>query len=180
MSKARLVSGFHHFALEVSDMEKSIAFYRELFGFKLFERHPPGEIVAIPVELAFLRVGDNHHDLVLSHNPKKKYRKRTPEDDAEGPAYIHHFAFGCPDREAWLEVMEMVKARGIEIIRGPVVHSKYQPGGEGSWGENESFYILDPDGHRLELFCDMATIDADGTFVTVRGERIEEAKVEEI
>jgi len=180
MSKPRLVSGFHHFALEVSDMEASIAFYRNLFGFKLSERHASGEIPVIPVELAFLRVGENHHDLVLSHNPNKKYRARTKEDDAEGPAYIHHFAFGCPDRAAWLELMEIVKDAGIEIIRGPVVHSKYQPGGEGSWGENESFYILDPDGHRLELFCDMATIADDGTFVTHLGERIEEARVEEV
>jgi hypothetical protein len=76
--------------------------------------------------------------------------------------------------------MEDVKARGIEIVRGPVVHSKYNPRGDGSWGENESFYVLDPDGHRLELFCEMATIAADGTFVSAAGERIEEAKVEEV
>ena len=60
------------------------------------------------------------------------------------------------------------------------MHSKYDSRGDGSWGENESFYILDPDGHRLELFCEMATIADDGTFVTVRGDRIEDAKVEEV
>ena len=180
MSKKRLVSGFHHFAMEVSDMDKSIAFYRDLLGFKLTERHTSDEIEAIPMDLTFLRVGENHHDLVLAHNPNKKYRRRTAEDDAGGPAYIHHFAFGCPDRAAWLEIMEDGRARGIEIIRGPVVHSKYDSRGDGSWGENESFYILDPDGHRLELFCEMATIADDGTFVTVAGDRIEDAKVEEV
>ena len=180
MSKKRHVSGFHHFAMEVSDMEKSIEFYRDILGFKLSERHTSDEIEAIPVDLTFLRVGDNHHDLVLAHNPNKKYRPRPEADAAEGPAYIHHFAFGCPDRETWLEIMQDVKARDIEIVRGPVVHSRYQDRGDGSWGENESFYILDPDGHRLELFCEMATIDEDGTFVTAQGKRIEEAKVEEI
>ncbi|MBT3550027.1 MAG: VOC family protein [Rhodospirillaceae bacterium] len=180
MSKNRLVSGFHHFAMEVSDMDKSIAFYRDILGFKLSERHTADEIEAIPMDLTFLRVGENHHDLVLAHNPNKKYRARNEADAAEGPAYIHHFAFGCPDKEAWLEIMEDVKARGIEIVRGPVVHSKYNPRGDGSWGENESFYVLDPDGHRLELFCEMATIAADGTFVSAAGERIEEAKVEEV
>ena len=46
MSKNRLVSGFHHFAMEVSDMDKSIAFYRDILGFKLSERHTADEIEA--------------------------------------------------------------------------------------------------------------------------------------
>ncbi len=171
---------FHHFAIEVSDMDKSIEWYREIFGFKLTERHKAGEIPAIPVDLAFLRVGENHHDLVLAHNTKKKYRPRTPEDDLEGPPYIHHFAFACHDRKSWEQIMAKVKAKGIKIIRGPVLHSPWQEGGEGSWGENLSFYILDPDGHRLELFCDMATIEPDGTFRTHTGVRLEQAKAAEI
>lgn len=180
MAEDRPIKMFHHFAIEVADMDRSIEFYRDLFGFKLTERHKAGEIPAIPVDLAFLRCGTHHHDLVLSHNTKKKYRPRTPADDAEGPAYIHHFAFACQDRASWETLMAKVRARGIQIIRGPVLHSPWQKGGEGSWGENLSFYILDPDGHRLELFCDMATIDADGTFVTHDGHRIEQAKAVEI
>jgi catechol 2,3-dioxygenase len=176
----RPIKMFHHFALDVADMDRSIAFYRDLLGFKLTERHKAGEVPAIPFELAFLRCGNHHHDLVLSHNTRKKYRARTPADDAEGPAYIHHFAFACQDRASWSALLEKVRARGIQIIRGPVLHSPWQKGGEGSWGENLSFYIHDPDGHRLELFCDMATIDADGTFVTHDGERIEQAKAVEI
>jgi len=39
---------------------------------------------------------------------------------------------------------------------------------------------LDPDGHRLEIFCDMATVDYDGTFVSYTGERIEQAVVDEL
>ena len=144
---------FHHMAIDVSNMDESIAFYRQLFGYKLTERHAAGEVEAIPVELALLRIQNNHHD---------------------------HLAWQCQDRDAWLEMQERVKEMGIEIIRGPVVHSAYDPRGEGSWGENESFYVLDPDGHRLEIFCDMATIDDDGTFVSYTGERIEEAVVDEV
>ena len=77
-------------------------------------------------------------------------------------------------------MMEKVKSLGIEIIRGPVVHSPWHPRGEGSWGENESFYILDPDGHRVELFCDMATVEADGTFLDAYGDKIEGAMAGEI
>ena len=36
------------------------------------------------------------------------------------------------------------------------------------------------DNHRIEIFCDMATIDPDGTYVNSKGERIEEARVTEL
>ena len=107
----RPIKMFHHFALDVADMDRSIAFYRDLLGFKLTERHKAGEVPAIPFELAFLRCGNHHHDLVLSHNTRKKYRARTAADDAEGPAYIHHFAFACQDRASWDALLEKVRAR---------------------------------------------------------------------
>ena len=165
--------GFHHTAIEVSDMERSIAFYRDILDLRLTERHEASEVPQIPVALAFLRSGDEHHDMVLAHNPAKNYRQRTPADDNEGLAGFHHFAFQMESREAWLAQLEKVKRLGIEIIRGPVVHSPWHPRGEGSWGESESFYVLDPDGHRLEMFCDMATIDDDGTYVDIEGKKIE-------
>ncbi|MEM8813792.1 MAG: VOC family protein, partial [Pseudomonadota bacterium] len=49
-----------HLALEVSDMARSLEFYRSVLGLKLSERHEAGEVPAIPVELAFLRLGDKH------------------------------------------------------------------------------------------------------------------------
>ena len=91
------------------------------------------------------------------------------------PIYLNHSA-----NEKFEEMVDRVKEMDLEIIRGPVVHSPYDPRGDGSWGENESFYVFDPDGHRLEIFCDMASIDDDGTFRSFKGQRIEEAKVIEI
>ena len=46
-----------HLALEVADIDRSIEFYRSFLGMKLSERHPPGEVEAIPVELCFMRLG---------------------------------------------------------------------------------------------------------------------------
>lgn len=167
---------FHHVALEVSDMDASIKFYCDVFGYKLTERHKANEVEVIPVELAFLRLGENHHDLVLSTDPGKNYRARDERDDQEGPVAIHHVAWQCTDRESWLEMMDHVKEMGVEWIRGPIIHSVWHAEGEGTWGENESFYVRDPDGHKVELFCDMATIADDGVFVDHKGDRIEEAK----
>ena len=171
-----------HLSLEVTDMERSIAFYRNFLGMKLSERHPAGEVEAIPIELCFMRLGSVHHDLVLVNNPKKSYSPKagSPGDDRKGPPSFHHFAFECRDRNAWLAMLQKAKDMGIEIVRGPVLHSPWDPRGDGSWGENESFYVLDPDNHRIEIFCDMASIDQDGTYVNIRGERIEQAKAEEV
>ena len=180
MTNTKKQSGFQHIAIEVADMDRSIEFYRELLGLRLTERHEAYEVTKIPVALAFLRVGENHHDLVLAHNPNKKYRTKTPADDDEGLAGFHHFGFEMPDRESWLKQLEKTKQLGHEIIRGPVVHSPWHPRGEGSWGENESFYIFDPDGHRLEIFCDMASIEADGDFTDAYGDKIEGQKAAEI
>lgn len=161
-------------------MDRSIAFYRDLFGMRVTERHEASELPQIPVALAFLRSGADHHDLVLAHDPNKRYRARGPADQAEGIAGIHHFAFQYPNRSSWETQLQKVRGLGIEIVRGPVVHSPWHPRGEGSWGENESFYVLDPDGHRVEMFCDMATIDPDGSYVDAHGECIDGPKAAEI
>jgi catechol 2,3-dioxygenase-like lactoylglutathione lyase family enzyme len=173
MSARRQNGTFHHIAIEVADMDRSIEFYKDLLDLRLTERHQAGEVEQIPIDLAFLRSGDEHHDLVLAHNPAKKYRERKPEDELEGIPGFHHFAFQMESREAWLAQLDKVGKLGIEIARGPIVHSPWHPRGEGSWGENESFYIFDPDGHRIEMFCDMATIEDDGTYVDAYGEKIE-------
>lgn len=175
-------SALQHLALEVSDTERSIEFYRQFLGMKVTERHKAGEVAGIPVDLTFMRLGRRHHDLVIMHNPGKTYtpRPKNPLDDAEGIPAFHHYAYECPDRESFLGVLERAKELGLEIVRGPVVHSPWDPRGDGSWGENESFYVLDPDNHRIEIFCDLATIDTDGTYINAAGERIEGAKAEEI
>ena len=122
-----------------------------------------------------MRLGDKHHELVLVHNPKKTYRPKPtrPEDDLDGIPAFHHFAFECDNREDWQVMVDRFVAQGVPIARGPVLHSFANPRGDGSWGENEAIYILDPDGHRIEIFCDLATIDSDGTHVNADGVRME-------
>lgn len=170
------LSRMQHFAVEVADTDRSIAWYREVLGFKLTERHAAHEVAAIPVELTFMRLGDIHHELVLVHNPAKAYRLKPsrPEDDLDGPPMFHHFAFQVDDRDEWVQLEAELRARGdVTFVRGPVVHSWVDPRGDGSWGENEAFYILDPDGHRIEIFCNLATIDPDGTHRNGAGVRME-------
>lgn len=171
-----------HIAIEVSDPARSIAWYRRVLGFKLTERHPAGSHPNIPVELIFMRLAQVHHELVLVHNPAKTYlAKPLPEDDLEGPPNLHHYALEFDTRAEWLACADRVQADpSIAVVRGPVLHSFVQARGDGSWGENEAIYILDPDGHRIELFCDLATIDADGTHRAWDGTRLEGTRTDEL
>ena len=170
-----------HFAIEVSDTDRSIEWYRRVLGFKLTERHAAHEVAEIPVELTFMRLAHVHHEIVLVHNPAKTYRKKPlPEDDLDGPPNFHHAALECDGREEWLKLLDHVRGAGARIVRGPVLHSFVQSRGDGSWGENEAFYVLDPDGHRIELFCNLATIDTDGTHVSVDGNRLEGTRTDEL
>lgn len=174
-----LVKRMQHMALEVADTDRAIEFYRRVFGFKVTERHAAYEVKGIPVELTFLRLGTVHHELVLVHNPEKTYTRRPskPEDDLNGPPSFHHYALECDNAKDFAAVIDTLNAEKVPIMRGPVVHSWINPRGDGSWGENEAVYCLDPDGHRIEIFCDLATIDIDGTHINSDGERLEGTSV---
>ena len=155
-----------HVSLEVSDVEKSLNFYRNFLGMKLSERHSAGEHRSIPFEMAFLRLNHQHHDLVLTHDPKRKYIRKSEDESAAG---IHHFAFECPNRDSFLLYLSRASHMNLKIVRGPVIHSSFHRDGDGTWGENESFYVLDPDNHRVEIFCDMASITDEGKYVNAHG-----------
>lgn len=171
-----------HIAIEVSDTDRSIEFYRRVLGFKLTERHSAHEVSAIPVELTFMRLGDAHHDLVLVHNPDKSYKPRPtrPEEDEDGAPSFHHYALECDSRQDWEAVLAHVRSQGATIVRGPVLHSFADPRGDGSWGENEAFYLLDPDGHRIEVFHGLATIAATGVHVNRDGQAMPGTSTEEL
>ena len=166
-----------HVSLEVSDIEKSLAFYRNFLGMKISERHKAGEHKNIPFEMVFLRLNNRHHDLVLTHDPMRKYIRKSQIESAAG---IHHFAFECPNRDSFIAYLSRASQMKLEIVRGPVIHSSFHEDGDGTWGENESFYVLDPDHHRIEIFCDMARITDEGNYVNAYGVNVPNTFADEI
>jgi lactoylglutathione lyase len=115
--------------IEVSDIERSINFYKNLgleFA-KQFDR------------CAFFWIGDKSREQMLGLWPVK-----------ERPVSTSHFAFGV-DLEflensiSWLEEhgMKASKSFGRDPIE-PIVHS---------WVPAASVYFLDPDGNELEFLA---------------------------
>ncbi len=119
-----------HTMLRVGDMDKSIAFYQDIFGMTLFRRNdfPGGRFT-----LAFLGYGDEGSNTVieLTHNwDTDRY------DIGDG---FGHLAIAVDDAYA---ACERIKAQGGNVVReaGPMQH-----------GTTVIAFVEDPDGYKIEL-----------------------------
>jgi lactoylglutathione lyase len=119
-----------HTMLRVGDLDRSIAFYRDVLGMTLISRkdYPDGKFT-----LAFVGYGTNpeHAEIELTHNwGVTSYEL--------GTAY-GHVALGVGDIHA---VCDRIRAAGGKITRepGPMKH-----------GTTVIAFVQDPDGYKIEL-----------------------------
>ncbi len=146
-----------HIGVHVSNMGRSIEFYRQALGLKITGRWGPPDFGR---PICFMRISDKHHDVVLFELPEDAKKAGVTSIDSrirKSPG-IDHIAFEVNSREDWLMALDHVRSCGIEIVRGPYVHGP--EGGEKFAGGSGShaFYFLDPDGNRIEVYCWMMTV----------------------
>ena len=119
------VRRLNHAVLYVSDLERSVEFYRKLFGFDVVAREGP---------MAFLRAqnSNNHHDLgLLALGPRAKPAPR-------GSTGLYHLAWQLGS------IQELAQARKELLAVGAYV-------GESDHGATKSVYGKDPDGNEFEI-----------------------------
>jgi catechol 2,3-dioxygenase len=118
-----------HIVLKVRDAAKSRDFYTRTLGLKV--AHEDLERGAV-----FLSFGEAHHDLAL-------FQLATGEaPDAAQPG-LHHMAWQLGSVEELQAAYRELKALGVPI-ESTVEHNV-----------TRSIYFPDPDGNRVELYCDM-------------------------
>ena len=148
-----------HIGLNVSDIDRSVEFYRRVMKFKVTGRWSPPDFRG---NLAFLRLGDKHHNLVLFELPKDVDRAGLTKVDSteRRDTGVNHIAFETDSREDWLLAIDHVRKCGVEIVAGPCVHGHESSGPMSFVGGSGShaFYFLDPDGNRIEVYCWMMTV----------------------
>ncbi len=103
----------HHIAIAVHDLDAALAFYRDILGLEVTERH---EVPEEGVEIAFLPAGEGEIEL-LRPLDKESGVARFLEKRGEG---LHHVCLAVEDIEA---AMEQLRAAGARLLsEGPRVN----------------------------------------------------------
>ena len=126
-----------HFNVFSPNVDESVAFYND-FGFRTTEYTEDEETGALWA--AWLHRKGGVHDVAFTNGM--------------GPR-MHHTAFWVPTPLAIIDLLDIMATTGYvdNIERGPGRH-----------GISNAFflYVLDPDGHRTEIYCsDYQTLDPD-------------------
>jgi len=138
------VLGVAHTSFTVSDLARSVAFYRDILGMELVTQFEGrGQIVetilGMPgahLKTAFLKAGDHTLELIQYLHPKgKPYDRRTCD---VGPC---HMAFLVADIN---EAYKSLSAKGVHFKSAP---QSSELEGATHW----ACYMTDPDGITLEL-----------------------------
>ena len=118
-----------HAHLKVADLERALAFYRDLLGFEEMQRYGN--------DAAFISAGGYHHHIGLN----TWYSKDGPPAP-KNSAGLFHTAILYPTR----------KDLAIAVKR--LIDARYQLTGFADHGVSEAIYLDDPDGNGVELYWD--------------------------
>jgi len=127
-----------HVVLYVRDLERSVAFYRDVLGFpQVSGQTPPG------FPAAAFSAGRTHHELLLI----EVGADATPIPPGRRVG-MYHFGLKVGDTDDELrEALATLEARGATVV------------GAGDHGFTHSLYLLDPDGNEVELYVDVPGVD---------------------
>ena len=118
-----------HVHLTVSDLERSLTFYRDLLGFEITARYGDSAV--------FLSAGGYHHHIALN-TWAGKGATRAPA----GHTGLYHAAILFPNRTE------------LAITLQKLMDAKYPLTGASDHGVSEAIYLNDPDGNGIELYAD--------------------------
>ena len=118
-----------HVHLKVADLERSLAFYRDVLGFELTQRSGS--------QAAFLSAGGYHHHIGLN-----TWESAGGEPPPPGATGLYHVAILYPTRAELADAVRRVLKAGIPLE------------GASDHGVSEAIYLRDPDHNGVELYWD--------------------------
>jgi len=121
------VTELGHVSLFVSDLERSVGFYRDLLGLRETGRAKEGRIV-------FLSAGAHHHDVSL------ELARVDAQPLPAGAPGLYHVAFCVGSTR-----------EDLQAARREAEQAGLQPFGE-TGGATPCFCVKDPDDHTVELY----------------------------
>ena len=118
-----------HIHLKVADLDRALAFYRDLLGFEL--------IMMYGDQAAFISAGGYHHHIGLN----TWNSKNAPRASKSGVG-LYHTAILYPSRKDLAMIFERLRKAGYPLT------------GASDHGVSEALYLDDPDGNGVELYWD--------------------------
>jgi len=118
-----------HIHLTVGDLERSLAFYRDILGFKVTARYGDSAV--------FLSAGGYHHHIGLN-----TWAGKGAPPAPQGHAGIYHHAILYPSRKELANALKRIIEAGYPIT------------GTADHGVSEAIYLNDPDSIGVELYAD--------------------------
>lgn len=117
-----------HVHLKVANVERSLAFWRDIIGLDVMLRLP---------KAAFLSADGYHHHIAIN-----VWDSEGGEAPAPGTTGLFHVALLYPSRAALAVALKTLLAAGVELE------------GASDHGVSEALYLSDPDGNGVELYRD--------------------------
>lgn len=122
-----------HFAFQVADLDRAIAFYTDVLGMKLMFRELDLEHREA---FAFLELDGGNLELLQALD--ESMSPRSPATREPEAPYCPHLAIGTA---CLAEVVARLDAQGVPLLKGPL-----EIPGKVKW-----LYFADPDGNVLEF-----------------------------
>ncbi len=134
----------HHVAYRCKDAKATVEWYTKHmnmdFVLAIAEDLVPSTKAPDPYMHVFLDAGEGNV-LAFFELPNSPTMGR----DTNTPDWVQHIAFKVDDMTALEAAKAQLQAAGVEVV-GPTNHTIFK-----------SIYFFDPNGHRLELACDVGT-----------------------
>jgi catechol 2,3-dioxygenase-like lactoylglutathione lyase family enzyme len=144
MSAPFALSRIHHVAYRCKDAKETVEWYQRVLGMDyttaFAEDHVPSTGAYDPYMHVFLDAGGGNV-LAFFELPNQPEMGR----DEKTPVWVQHLAFEVPDMDALRAAKAHIEGLGIDVL-GPTYHGIFR-----------SIYVFDPNGHRIELACNIGT-----------------------
>ncbi len=136
----------HHVAYRCRDAKETADWYARVLGTTFTtafaEDHVPSTGAYDPYMHIFLDCGGGNV-IAFFELPNQPAMSR----DMNTPEWVQHIAFQVADFDTLRTAKAHIEAQGVDVL-GPTFHGVFR-----------SIYFFDPNGHRLELACDIGTAD---------------------
>jgi len=118
-----------HVHLKVSDIDRSLGFYKDLLGFQITQHYGSSAV--------FIAAGGYHHHIGLN-----TWHSKNAGPAPVNTAGLYHVAILYPTR------------KDLAVILKRLSDAKYPLTGASDHGVSEAIYLNDPDGNGVELYWD--------------------------